>query len=155
MSESDPVKLFISYSHADTQYKDDLLKHLKPLQRSGLIEEWHDQALSAGDHLDTEILRQLDQYDIILFLVSPDFLNSDYCVDIELATGLKRLKHSDARIYPVIIKPCLWDTTELKDYVCMPKDAQPVSSFDDQAGAWVSIARELISSIEKYQKKKM
>jgi hypothetical protein len=78
------LSLFISYAHSDEVVKSELAKHLKPLERIGLIAEWHDRKLKAGDEWDRVISDNLRKSDIILLLISVDFINSRYCFDIEL-----------------------------------------------------------------------
>jgi hypothetical protein len=74
-----PVSLFYSYSHRDEKYRRTLQMHLAVLRRSGLIAEWHDREICAGSDWRGEIDRNLAEADIVLLLVSPDFLASDYC----------------------------------------------------------------------------
>jgi len=151
MKAPHPLKLFISYCHADESYKNEFIKHLNPLIRKGLFSEWHDRKLIAGENLDKAILSELDGYDIIVFLVSPDFLDSSYCVDIELQHGLKKLDQAEGRIFPIITRNCMWKDTELSNYVCIPTDGQAVSTFDDQDNAWVSVVEQLKRVALSYQ----
>lgn len=80
---SEALRLFISYSHIDQPLKNELVKHLQPLKRLNLIETWHDGVLKPGDEWEQEISDQLEDADIILLLVSIDFINSKFCYDIE------------------------------------------------------------------------
>src|SRR5258708_7682501 len=83
-------EVFISYSHADEKLKESFLKHLKPLERMNLISSWHDRKLLAGDDWGAEISQNLEKADVVLLLVSIDFINSKYCYDIELDRALER-----------------------------------------------------------------
>jgi hypothetical protein len=147
MHHDKKVSVFISYSHADNSLKEDFLKHLSPLKRSLDITEWHDRDILVGSNLDENILSKLVDYDIILFLISPDFLNSNYCYDVELMEGLRRADIDDARIFPIIVKPCLWKETPLSNFLCIPEDGKPVVSFDNEDDAWVSVALQLKRTI--------
>ena len=79
-----PVKIFFCYAHEDEQLLKKLKSHLIPLQRQGLIDVWHDRDISAGTDWGQRIKEQLNDAQIILLLVSPDFMVSDYCYGIEM-----------------------------------------------------------------------
>ena len=89
--------VFFSYSHKDEALRDQLETHLAMLKRQGVILTWHDRRLVAGDNIDSGIAKELDQADIILLLVSPDFLASDYCYGIEVARALERHAAGEVR----------------------------------------------------------
>jgi hypothetical protein len=101
-----PVKIFLSYSHRDESLRDELEKHLAPLKRSAIIETWHDRRISAGQEFDKSISEYLESADIILMLISADFLNSDYCYDREMGRALERHDAGEARVIPVILHAC-------------------------------------------------
>ena len=84
MNPLNPLKLFISYSHQDEKYKDQLTTHVTSLKRRGIVKEWHDRKLVAGEEWDKIIKQELLDSDIILLLISSDFLASNYCYDIEI-----------------------------------------------------------------------
>ena len=79
---SENIEIFFSYSHEDEKLRDELEKHLSILKRSGLISVWHDRKIGAGDEWKGQIDDHLNSANIILLLISPDFLSSDYCYDI-------------------------------------------------------------------------
>jgi hypothetical protein len=137
--EPKPLKLFVSYSHADKNIKDRLIKHLRPLERLELIECWHDRELKAGALWDAEIDKNLELSDIILFIVSIDFINSEYCYDKELAAALA--KHSDKKIIvPVIVHHCLWKLSPLEKYQALPTGGKTIASWNDQDEALADVA---------------
>jgi hypothetical protein len=84
------TRLFLSYSHQDEVLRKELEKHLAALQRSGVIDIWQDRRVGPGDEFGHEISKQLEAADIVLLLVSADFLASDYCFDIEMRRALER-----------------------------------------------------------------
>jgi hypothetical protein len=87
MDVNEPLRMFISYSHADKNYLEHFIKHLVSLKRNGIIKEWTDKELIAGDRLDEEIRSNLINSDIVAFLISIDFLNSYYCHTCPLKPG--------------------------------------------------------------------
>jgi len=78
------AKLFFSYSHADENLRNKLETHLASLKHQGYLETWHDRCILAGAEIDGEILDNLDDADIILLLISSDFIASKYCYDVEV-----------------------------------------------------------------------
>jgi len=134
------LKVFISYSHADEALKDELLKHLSPLKRMNLIEEWHDRKLKVGEEWDRSISRNLESADIILLLVSIDFVNSKYCYDIELDKALELHDQKKAAVIPIILRNCLWQHTPFAKLQALPRDAKAVSAWSDRDEALASVA---------------
>ena len=94
------VRLFYSYSHKDESFRDELQTHLKLLQRQGFLETWHDRKIGAGDDWKQSIDDNLKRADIILLLVSADFIASDYCYEEEMKVSLKRHDGGEARCGP-------------------------------------------------------
>lgn len=92
--------VFFSYSHKDETLRDQLEVHLKMLQREGLVEIWHDRRIKAGGDLDASIDENLNDADVILLLVSADFLASQYCWGVEVARAMRRHEASEAAVVP-------------------------------------------------------
>src|SRR5947209_3702140 len=102
------VKIFFCYAHEDENLLNKLKTHLKPLQRQGLIDVWYDRDISAGTEWEWEINEQLRNAQLILLLVSPDFMNSDYCYGSEMKRAMERHEAGDARIIPILLRPVYW-----------------------------------------------
>src|SRR6266568_8486669 len=105
-----PITLFYSYAHADELLRQQLEKHLHLLQRQGLILPWHDRAILPGDEWARDIDEQLNTAQVILLLISPDFLASDYCYNQEMQHALQRHTRGEARVIPIIVRPCDWQS---------------------------------------------
>ena len=103
-----PLRAFVSYCHADAKLKDELLKHLAPLRRLGLVEHWHDGDISVGEKWEEAIWNQLRNADLVILLVTADFINSEYCYDRELTAAVERHDAGETRIVPIIGRNCLW-----------------------------------------------
>lgn len=136
---SKPLNLFISYSHADEAIKKDLLKHLEPLKRINLVEAWHDRKLKAGEEWEKSISKQLESADIILLLVSIDFINSNYCYDNELDRALELHEKKKTVVIPVIVRNCLWQHTPFSKLQALPKDAKAIAMWPDKDEALTSV----------------
>src|SRR5882724_3306502 len=98
--------LFFSYSHKNEALRDELEVHLAMLKREGALQAWHDRKIAAGDDFDRAISEQLQIADVILLLISPDFLASSYCYDVEVYRALTRDEAGETRVIPVILRPC-------------------------------------------------
>src|ERR1035441_1649714 len=102
------ASVFFSYSHKDEDLRDQLEGHLSGLRRQGVISTWHDRRITAGSELENAIDKNLSEADVILLLVSPDFINSDYCYEREMIRAMERHKNGEARVIPVILRACDW-----------------------------------------------
>src|SRR5512147_326229 len=103
-----PISLFYSYSHKDEALRDELETHLSLLRRQGFLSGWHDRRIAAGTEWAGQIDHHLEAADVILLLVSSDFLASDYCWDVETRRAMDRHEAGTARVIPVILRPCDW-----------------------------------------------
>ena len=103
-----PLQAFVSYSHKDDRLRAELETHLKLLQRTGALQLWTDRRITAGTEWKGEIDENLERADLILLLVSADFMNSDYCYDIELKRALERHEAKEARVVPIIVRKVAW-----------------------------------------------
>lgn len=140
--------LFFSYSHADEALRDMLEKHLTMLKRQGLIETWHDRRIPAGNHIDHSISRELEAADVILLLVSPDFLASSYCYDVEMQRAMERHSAGLARVIPVILRRCDWQGAPFGKLLATPQDAKPVKSFPDLDEAFFQVTQAIRAALE-------
>jgi hypothetical protein len=122
----EPVSLFYSYSHVDEQIRDQLDKHLATLRRLGLIKTWHDRCIGPGDKWNQSISDELEKADIILLLVSPDFIASDYCYSVEAKRALERHSRNEATVIPVVIRPVDFRGLPIADLQMLPLDGQPI-----------------------------
>jgi hypothetical protein len=143
------IKLFCSYSHRDEPIRNELAKHLKLLERQGLLRSWDDRQIGAGDLWKQEIDRNLEEADIILLLISADFLASDYCFDIEMKTALERHAAGAALVIPVILRPVDWQASPFAALQALPRDGKPVTTFENVDLALQQVATGIRAAIEK------
>ena len=121
--------LAFSYAHADEQLRNELEVHLAPLRREGLIDPWHDRRILAGQEFKGEIDLHFEAADIILLLVSPDFIASNYCYDVEMKQALERHNRGEATVIPVILRPCHWQDLPFGKLLAATPDGKPVTRF--------------------------
>ena len=141
------ASIFFSYSHADELLRDQLAKHLAILQRQGLIETWHDRRIKAGDNIDHLIMRELELSDVILLLVSSDFLASDYCYDVEMQRAMARQEAGEARVIPVILRHCGWHDAPFGKLNATPKDGKPIRSFSDVDEGFLQVVQAIKNAL--------
>jgi hypothetical protein len=143
MSARHALRVFYSYSHADEQLRQRLEKHLALLRRQGIVIEWHDHKIEAGTEWAGQISDQLEQADVILLLVSADFLASDYCYEIEMKRAVERHAAGHARVIPVILRPCDWHSAVFGKLQALPRNAEPITTWKDEDQGFADVARGL------------
>jgi hypothetical protein len=140
-------RLFFSYSHKDEALRDRLEVHLSVLKREGAISVWHDRRIAAGDEFDRRIDEELERADIILLLISADFLASDYCHDVEMQRALQRHAERSARVIPIILKPCDWQHSPFGNLLAAPTDGKPVTRWVDEDEAFLDVVRKIRAAL--------
>lgn len=136
------LRLFFSYSHKDQRLRDELAAHLTVLERTALVAQWYDGCITPGSRWNEAILGNLARADIILLLVSADFITSEFCWGEELQRALERAESGRARVIPVVLRPTFWTGTPLAALEALPKDRQqlkPVTRWSDRDAAWVAV----------------
>ncbi len=125
------IEIFFSYSHKDETLREKLEKQLSLLKWQGLITGWHDRKIVAGQEWAGEVDTHLNTAQIILLLVSPDSMASDYCYGIEMKRAMERHEAGEARVIPIILRPTDWKSASFGQLKALPKDGkevvQPVS----------------------------
>ena len=138
---TDPIRLFYSYSHKDEALRDELEEALALLKRQGVISGWHDRRIGAGDEWKGAIDKNLEEAQVILLLVSASFLASDYCWDVETKRAVERHDRGEAKVIPVILRPCDWQGAPFAKIQGLPKDAKAVTSWANKDEAWTDVAK--------------
>ena len=141
------IEVFFSYAHEDETLRDELAKQLKLLERQGIISAWHDRKILAGSEWGDTIDAHLDSSKVILLLVSPDFLASDYCWDIEVKRSMERHEADDAIVIPIILRPVDWQEAPFGKLQALPHDAEPITKWENQDEAFMAVAQGIRSAI--------
>jgi hypothetical protein len=145
-----PVEVFFSYAHEDEPFVDVLRKHLGILKRLGVIRYWHDRKITAGTEWKGQIDKHLNSAAVILLLVSPDFVASDYCWDVELKRALERHKEGEARVIPVILRPTHgWKDTPLGNLLAAPTNGWAVTLWSNRDQAFADVARHIETAVQQ------
>jgi len=135
------INLFFSYSHKDESLRDELEIHLASLKRQGIIATWHDRRIGAGNEFDHSISEHLESSDIVLLLISPYFIASDYCFEIEMKRALERHDSKQSIVIPIILHPCDWHDMPFGKLVASPKDGKPISKFPNLHDGFLDVTK--------------
>lgn len=152
---AEAVEVFFSYSHKDEELRNELANHLTMLKRQGIISAWHDREISAGAEWANAIDEHLDVADLILLLISANFLASDYCFDLELKRAMERHELREAHVVPIILKPVDWSGAPFGKLQALPKNAKPITTWQDRDEAFLNVAQGVRRTVEEIAKSKM
>ena len=148
---TEPVDLFYSYAHEDEALRNKINVHLASLRRQGSICEWHDREILPGSLWAQEIDSHLKTARIILLLVSPDFMASDYCYGVEVREAMRRHVAGEAIVIPIILRPCAWEQAPFGQLQALPKNAKPVTLWANRDAAFLDIAKGIGKTIAELQ----
>ena len=148
------LRLFYSYAHKDVLLRDELETHLKLLQRQGLIQPWHDRRIIAGEEWADEIDDNLNQADIILLLISADFIASDYCYKNELEQAMAQHEAGKAQVIPIILRPTDWSGTPFRKLQAFPTNGKPVTAWSNRDEAWLNVETAIKTAIKDIKAKR-
>ena len=136
-------RVFYSYAHKDSELLKQLITFLGPLRQQRRISEWFDREIPPGAEWDKEIRSELSRANLILFLLSPEFLDSDYCFGVEVTTALDRMKRCEAKVVPILLRPCLWEDSRFSALQIIPRDAKAIGSWGSVDEALRDVAQEI------------
>lgn len=143
------ARVFVSYSHKDERQLNELKTHLSPLERLKLIETWYDRRIVAGEDFGQKINDNLESADIILLLISADFIASKYCYEVEMKRALERHANKEARVVPVIVRKVNWKVIpELSKLEAVPKDGKPVPDWPTKDSGWCDVSERVQVMLE-------
>ena len=140
------LKIFIAYAYKDTKAKDQLMVCLHRIKSEGLISIWHDNEILAGDKWRDAIFSDLNDSDILLYLVSADSLASRNC-NRELSIALKE----NIRIIPIILENCDWQNHQLSNFEVLPEKGKPITQWDPESKGWQNVIKGIQIAIQKIQ----
>jgi tetratricopeptide (TPR) repeat protein len=146
---SQALEVFFSYAHRDEALRDELVKHLSPLQHQGVITAWHDRKITAGTEWAGAIDAHLQSAQIILMLVSADFIASDYCYDVEMQRAMARHEAKEARVIPVILRPVVWQDAPFGKLQALPNGGNPITTWSNQDTAFVNVVHGILTVVQE------
>ncbi len=143
------VSIFASSAPQDKPLEHELKEHLRPLQREGLIELWHDRDMSAGTAWEQQSSEHLNSAQIILLLVSIDYLNSDYCSSVEMKRALERHERGEARVFPIILRPVYWQRAPFGKLQVLPRNGKPITTWPNLEEALLDVVQALSQVVDQ------
>lgn len=144
-----PVEIFYSYAHEDQKLQDALRKHLANLKRQGIITDWYDRDISAGDEWNEEINKHLNSASVILLLISRDFMDSDYSNNVEVKRAMERHEAGEAKVIPIILRPVDWDGAPFSKLQSLPEGAEAVTSWDNEDEAFLNVVKGIRRALKE------
>jgi len=124
-------QVFISYSHKDREWLEELQKYLKPAVRKKEVKIWDDTKIEAGAEWRKEIQKALDSAKVAVLLVSADFLNSDFIDGNELPPLLEAAQSEGLVVIWILINHCLYEDSEIEKYQAAHSLDKPLVSLND------------------------
>jgi WD40 repeat protein len=143
------VEIFCCYAHEDALLLKRLKKHIIPLQREGLISILNDTDISPGTNWEEEIDKHLNTAQIILLLISPDFIASEYCYSEEMKQAMKRHDHGKTRVIPIILRYVDWQKTPFGKLQALPAGARPITSWHNLDEAFFNVEKGIRKAVEE------
>ena len=150
------VEAFISFSHKDEALRAELDTHLKLLRRLAILDTWSDRCITAGDDWKGQIHDAMERANLILFLVSADFIASDYCWDVEMKRALARAEDGAAVIVPIIVRTCLWKEAPFARFQALPENGKAVTAGTARSAkdrAWTNVAEGIADKAKQLQQR--
>lgn len=152
--ETLPRKLFISYSSKNAEYISRFVTHLQVLKTNGTIEPWYDRMIEPGKKWDESIRREMKNSDLVIFLLSPDFLATDYIMKTELPLAIKQFGNEDSKFFFIELQPCSWEMTELAKFQQTGDPKKPVKNIltigqHDNDQQWKEVIKVLEERLRK------
>jgi TIR domain len=145
----DAIEIFFSYAHEDEALMNEVRRQLVVYERNGRILKWHDRQIPVGTEWRSLIDWRLNQAKIVLLFVSPHFMDSRYCYEIEGQVALRRHDAGEARVIPVILRPCSWQDAPFGKLQVLPHDGKPISQWQDRDQASLEVARGVMAVVDE------
>ena len=141
---NEPLKGFITYSHENTEEKDELRKRLAVMEQQNELVTWDDGQLTPGDGaLQEDILEKVADSNLLLYLVSAASLASKNC-NKELAEALRR----EIRVLPIILEHCDWLYHQLSGFEVLPHKGKPITDWKPTAKGWQNVVDGIRKVVE-------
>lgn len=133
------INVVICCDPSDDEHRQALEKHLATLKRQHLIESWHSGKISPGSHVDEAIAHQIDEADIVLLLVSPDFLASSHCYEVQMRRALVRHQRGEVQVIPILARSCDFAEEPFAKLRGLPRNGTAITSWPNRDEAWTDV----------------
>jgi len=147
-----PVRAFVSYSHQDLDYLKELRTALAPLMRLQKLQLWDDQDIDAGDEWEKVIFQQLEEADIVLCLISADFVASDFCYKKEFGAALAAHRKGEKTIIPIWLRECDLEDSPIATF--QSTNSEWITSAKNKDEVWTKVSKSLRPALDKAKQRK-
>jgi len=144
------IKLFYCYARQDKALRDKLEVHLSGLKRQYRMTTWHDREILAGEDWEKAIDTHLATSDLVLLLISPHFLASDYCYGKEMRRALERHQTGTCRVIPILLRPTYWEDAPFSGLQLLPTDSKPITRWQDRDEAFRDVVKGISTAIKTF-----
>ena len=144
-----PIEVFFSYAHEDESLMDEVRRQLVVFDRQGLIRKWHDRLIPPGADWRGRNDERLANSDVILLFVSPNFFDSDYCYEAEMTEAMRRHQANSAKVVPIILRPCAWESAPFASLQALPKDGRPITTWPNRDEACLDVAEGVMRAVRE------
>ena len=145
------LDVFLSYSHKDKGLRDELATHLSNLRRQGVIRDWYDGDIAPGADWNAEMQTHLNTSQIILLLISADFMASDFCYGTQMQQAMACHQANQGRVVPIILRPTDWEGAPFSHLTALPTDGRPVTEWPSHDSAFAEVLKGLRATIKQWQ----
>ena len=114
-----------------------------------MISVWHDGKIEPGVEWNSRIEHYLDEADVILLLISSDFLASDFCYSTEMDRAIKRHEAGNAQVIPIILRSVDWSGAPFAKLQVLPMGAKPINEWTKRDTAWTNVSTNIRKAIER------
>jgi TIR domain len=149
------LEVFLSYAHQDQQLRREFDAHLSNLKRQGVISSWSDYDVVSGAKWRPQIMNNLNTAKLILLLISADFIASEFCYSIEMTRAIERHKANEARVLPIIVRPCDWKEAPFAELEVLPTGGRAVTRWPSLDGAFADVVQGIRRAIDDLAKNKI
>lgn len=146
-----PANIFVSYAHADGSHWEKFRIQLAVLERQGRAHVWSDLKITGGSEWRKSIQRAMNEADVFLLLLSPDFLSSEFCTGPELQRAMARHRTGEALVIPIMLRECVWEDFSFANLQILPGGAQSIAPRNDLDRAFAGVVRSIGESIESWR----
>jgi hypothetical protein len=144
-----PLEIFFSYAHEDEALMTDVRRQLVVYERNGRILKWHDRMIPPGSEWRVGIDARLETARVILLFMSPHFIESRYCYEVEGYAALQRHQTGHAKVIPIILRPCAWHETPFGNLQALPTDGKPITRWRDRDEACLDAATGVMKAVDE------
>lgn len=150
-----PIQIFFSYAHQDELLMNAVRQQLCLFERQLVTHKWYDRMIPTGTEWRGQIDDNLRSAGVIVLFISPAFINSDYCFDVEMTEALRRHDAGEARVIPIILRPCPWEEAPFSRLQVLPRDGEAITAWADRDAVCLDVARGIMAVVRELTTKSL